>query len=115
MPKQFALGLTVRHLTGSSRLLDLLNEFGHAASHSSVLELDTTLASMQMQQNELIPVDFKENTFTTLVWDNNDFGEETLSGKGTTHNANGIIIQKANIQESMEDRFQRINILKSGK
>lgn len=30
----------------------------------------------------------------TLVWDSNDFGEETLSGKGTTHNTNGIIIQK---------------------
>ena len=28
------------------------------------------------------------------MWDNNDFGEETLSGKGTTHNINGIIIQR---------------------
>ena len=34
--------------------------------------------------------------FTTLVWDNNDFNEETLSGKGTTHVANGIIMQNEN-------------------
>ena len=34
--------------------------------------------------------------FTTLVWDNNDFNEETLSGKGTTHVANGIIVQNEN-------------------
>jgi hypothetical protein len=31
--------------------------------------------------------------FATIVWDNNDFNEETLSGKGTTHVANGIMIQ----------------------
>ena len=35
---------------------------------------------------------------TTLVWDNNDFGEETLSGKGTTHNTNGIAVQHAQCQ-----------------
>lgn len=29
------------------------------------------------------------------MWDNNDFGEETLSGKGTTHNTNGIIVQRS--------------------
>ena len=34
--------------------------------------------------------------FTTLVWDNNDFNEETLSGKGSTHVANGIIVQNEN-------------------
>lgn len=38
--------------------------------------------------------------FTTLVWHNNDFGEETISGKGTTHNTNGIIIQWPSIPSS---------------
>ena len=36
--------------------------------------------------------------FTTIVWDNNDFSEETLSGKGTTNVANGIIIQNEDIR-----------------
>ena len=33
-------------------------------------------------------------SFSTIVWDNNDFNEETVSGKETTHVANGIILQK---------------------
>ena len=36
--------------------------------------------------------------FTTIVWDNNDFSEETVSGKGTTHVANGIIVQNEDIR-----------------
>ena len=32
--------------------------------------------------------------FTTLVWDNNDYSKETLSGKGSTHVVNGIVIQR---------------------
>ncbi|PIK42481.1 hypothetical protein BSL78_20658 [Apostichopus japonicus] len=36
-----------------------------------------------------------QDCFSTLVWDNNDFGEETISGKRTTHNTlNGILIQR---------------------
>ena len=36
------------------------------------------------------------------MWDNNDFGEETLTGAGTTHNTNGIILQ----WESQETRLE---------
>ena len=93
IPKHLALAMTVRHLTGSSILLQLLNKLGHSASHSTILEHDAALASLQIQNNDSVPQGFTKNTFTTLVWDNNDFGEETLTGKGTTHNTNGIIIQ----------------------
>ena len=29
-----------------------------------------------------------------LVWDNKNFEKETPSGKGTTHNINGVIVQR---------------------
>ena len=32
-PKQYALGMTVRHLSGSSTLIGLLNGLGHLMSH----------------------------------------------------------------------------------
>lgn len=35
--------------------------------------------------------------FTTIVWDNNDFNEETLSGRGTTHVVNGIVIKRGEL------------------
>ena len=41
MPKHVALGLTMRHMTGSSSLIGILNGFGHLVSHSGVLKHDT--------------------------------------------------------------------------
>ena len=41
-----------------------------------------------------IPRNVNVGLFTTIVWDNNDFNEETLTGKGTTHFTNGIVIQR---------------------
>ena len=43
-PKHLALGMAVRHITGSSKLIGLLNGLGHSVSHSSVLQHDTNLA-----------------------------------------------------------------------
>ncbi|XP_070534449.1 uncharacterized protein [Ptychodera flava] len=77
-PKHRSLGMAVRHLTGSSSLIGLLNGLGHCVSHSSVLEHDTALALQQLRSDGL-PPGFCKEVFTTLVWDNNDFGEETLS------------------------------------
>ena len=94
MPKQTSLAMAVRHLTGSAQLIGLLNGFGHATSHTKVLEHDTALAKKEIQNGEnKVPSCLQEGVYTTLVWDNNDFGEETLSGRGTTHNTNGIAIQ----------------------
>ena len=80
MPKHLALGMTLRHLTGSSKLQQLLNRFGHCVSHSVSLEHDTALAAQQLRLGNGIPPGFNSSMFTTLVWDNNDFGEETLTG-----------------------------------
>lgn len=94
-PKHYTLGMTIRHLSGSSKMIGLLNGLGHASSHTTVLELDTALAEKQIAQGDGIPEGIEEGKFSTLVWDNNDFGEETKSGHGTTHNTNGIIIQRS--------------------
>ena len=80
MLKQVTLGMTVRHLSGSAKIQQLLNNFGRCVSHSTTLEHDTALATQQLQLANDIPPGFKKKLFTTLVWDNNDFGEETLTG-----------------------------------
>ena len=80
MSKHLALGMTLRHLTGSSKLQQLINSFGHCVSHSATLEHDTALATKQLQRDSDVPSGFRRGVFTTLVWDNNDFGEETLTG-----------------------------------
>lgn len=93
-PKSLCLGLTVRHLTGSSRIVSLLNKLGHCASWDTVLSLDTSLAQLTlMEDSDRVQKGFSKRAPTTLVWDNTDFGEETLSGRGTTHHTNGIMVQ----------------------
>ena len=38
---------------------------------------------------------FSKKVSATLAWDNDDFCEETKSGKGTTHVTGGIILQRS--------------------
>ena len=95
-PKSLCLGLSIRHLTGSSQVVSLLSGLGHCASWDTIVSLDTSLAQLQLLEGrDKIPVGFSMKTPTILVWDNIDFGEETLSGRGTTHHTNGIMLQSS--------------------
>lgn len=105
--KSLALGMTVRQITGSVRLLKILHGLGHTVSASTVYKHDTALALASTKGQEIIiPRNMKSEVFTTIVWDNNDFNEETLSGKGTTHVTNGIIIQnEANVNQQLTEKI----------
>ena len=95
--KSLALGMTVRQITGSVRLLRILHGLGRTASVATVYKHDTALAIASSRgQDIIIPRNINPGMFSTIVWDNNDFNEETVSGKGTTHVANGIMLQNGN-------------------
>jgi len=49
---------------------------------------------MELSKNSIVPVGFHPKVHATVVWDNNDFMEETISGTGTTNNTKGIIVQQ---------------------
>ena len=62
-----------------------------------VLEIETALAESHMEAQEhgvIIPKVICANVFSTFCWDNIDLLEETLSGRGTTHCTNGIVVQR---------------------
>ena len=94
MPKHVAFGLTMRHMTESSSLIGILYGFGHLVSHSGVLEHDTARENKQLCTDNIVPEGFIKKIPTTVIWDNNEFSEETLSGEGTTHNTNGLLVQR---------------------
>ena len=97
--KSLALGMAVRQITGSIRLLRILHGLGHTTSTSTVYKHDTGLALASSKGQEIIiPRNINPGVFATLAWDNNDFNEETVSGKGTTHVANGIILQNGDVR-----------------
>lgn len=80
--------MALRELTGSASVISLLSGLGHVLAH------ETALAQLNMSKDDIIPPGFICNAPTILAWDNDDFSEETRSGKGTTHITGGIIIQR---------------------
>lgn len=92
-PKAVALGMATRHMTGSKHMSNLLSGLGHSISYDSTVRAETALALKQLDELESIPAGFRKGEPTTLVFDNIDFAEETLTGSGTTHHTNGIMFQ----------------------
>lgn len=82
----------------------------HCISHSAVLEYDTGLAEMQLNSADSLPIGIVPEQFATLVWDNIDYREETLTRHDTTHYTNGIIEQQNN-----QNDFTNIHVIKLGK
>ena len=96
-PKHVVLPLTVKNLTGSREVITLLNRYGHGISYDQVLEIETRLAENHLEAQEhgvVLPGVVSPNVFSTFCWDNIDLLEETLSGRGTTHCTNGIVVQR---------------------
>ena len=95
-PKQILLPYAVKTLTGNVELIRTLNKFGHGVSYSQLEENDTALCLQKLAAGNLgvaLPSSIKPYVFTTLAWDNIDWLEETLTGKGTSHKVNGIAVQ----------------------
>lgn len=109
-PKSIALAMAIRQMTGSASVITLISGLGHCMSHSFVLSHETALAQLNMSNDSAIPPGFMANVPTTLAWDNDDFSEETRSGKGTTHITGGIIIQREKVSTAINDLKRREDI-----
>lgn len=82
MPEHILLGMSVRHLTGNTQLINILNRHVHSVSHSFLLELETAMcdsisATSGTLRSSIIP---ENNRITHFRWDNFDLNEETPSG-----------------------------------
>jgi len=96
-PKHILLPWAVKTLTGNVELVRTLNRLGHGCSYTRLQEIDTALC-MEKMHNEggnqsALPSWTHPNIPTVLAFDNIDRQEETLSGAGTSHRVNGIIVQ----------------------
>ena len=57
-PKSLVLGLTLRHLTGSSQLVKLLSSRGHCASWDIIHRFESSLAQVQLLSADDVPRQF---------------------------------------------------------
>lgn len=96
-PKHVALGMSVRHITGSKQLITLLNRMGHCSSYEEIEAVDTGLAREILASKEscgvVIPSNISPGAFVQAACDNNDVNEETLDGKNTTHATTLVLYQ----------------------
>lgn len=110
-PKGIALGVAIRQITGSAAAVSLVNNLGHCMSHSFLLSHETALAQLNISSLSILPPGFENNVSTTIAWDNDDFSEETRTGKGTTHITGGVIIQR--LQPTHDCPQERVHLPRS--
>ena len=78
-------------------------------SHSAVLEHDAALGNKQLCTDNIVPEALRKKIPTTVIWDNNDFREETPSDGGTTHNTNGLLVLRIGYVDDGTESIPCIN------
>ena len=74
------LGMVMKSLAGSRKVIEILNRLGHCVSFNLVEEIETEFTYAANKKNILIPsgMNMDENAFTGLAFDNYDRFVETL-------------------------------------
>lgn len=91
-----SLGLTVKSLTSSRKMLNILNKMGFTINYSLAEEIETELAYGFTSENRILPYGLSPHCpelSTHLAFDNFDRFVETSSGKDTLHDTVGIVYQ----------------------
>jgi len=93
--KHLQLGLALKSLTGSRRVIDIMNRFGAVPSYTAIEGLETELTFTAASTSRLLPDGLHPVPFlhTSLAWDNFDLFVETINGKDTLHDTVGIAYQ----------------------
>ena len=93
--KHLQLGLAIKSLTGSRKVVEIQNRIGHCVSYSTAEELETELTFEANKNSKEIPFGMKTTPeFNAgIAWDNFNRFVETKSGKDTLHDTVGIAYQ----------------------
>ena len=98
--KHVQLALGVKRKTGSKKVIEWLNRFGHCISYAEVNAVETKSTmdeSKRYQKNTTyVPSVIIPSTFVTFIWDNCDHNCESIFSD-TLHCMNGIIVQRKEI------------------
>ena len=102
-------------MTGSKKVLTLINRYGHCASSETVQRVDMSLESTLSNSDSLIPdgIETKPNLSTGIALDNLDINLETLSGADNIHHTYGIChqaIKETNEIETEESSEIHLNL-----
>lgn len=93
--KHITLGLAVKSLCNSKKVVNILSKYGHCCSYTTLEELETELTFSTVNSDYVCPQDIlrRPDLNTSVAFDNFDSFVETLNGKDTLHDTVGIIFQ----------------------
>ncbi|KAG5871727.1 hypothetical protein JTB14_004745 [Gonioctena quinquepunctata] len=94
--------VTLKSLTSSRKVVDILNRYGHCTSYDAVEELETEATHTSPSRAGLCPkvINKTENMSVGIAYDNFDRFVDTRTGKDTLYDTVGIIYQ--NIDPTLE-------------
>ncbi|GFY36060.1 uncharacterized protein TNCV_4844321 [Trichonephila clavipes] len=97
--------MTLKSLTSSRKVIDIINHYGHCISYNAIEELETEATYSSVSRTGICPeaVNKNENLSTGMAFDNFDRFVDTKNGKDTLHDTVGIIYQ--NIDPNFEEEF----------
>ena len=97
--KHLMLGIALKSLTGSRKVIKIMNRLGHCASYHTREEAETEATSESTKRNLVTPLGMKPRCGTGVTWDNFDRFVETITGKETLHHTVGITYQTITEEE----------------
>ena len=91
--KHITLGVTLKAITSSRKVVDLINKLGHCCSYNTIEELETEATFFMSSKNNICPDDttLLPDLCTGVAYDNLDRFIETCSDKDTLHDTVGIL------------------------
>lgn len=97
--KHLTLGLAVKSITNSKKLLTILNRYGHTISYNTAEEIETEMTYSHTAKDSIIPPGIQPmgGLHTHVAFDNFDRFVDTCGGKNTLHDTVGIIYQTENV------------------
>ena len=83
--KHLQIGMAIKSLTGSKKVVTMLNRLGHCINYNGIEELETELTYNCSNANQITPSGMlkEKNCSKGLAFDNYERFTETLSGKDT--------------------------------
>lgn len=98
LSKHICFGLTLKSLTNSQKIVNIVNRYGHCCSYSTLEGLETEATFTSCELSEICPEGIirTPDLYTGVAFDNYDRFVETTTGKDTLHDTVGIIYQIEN-------------------
>ncbi|KAG1693158.1 Complement component receptor 1-like protein [Nymphon striatum] len=96
--KHILMGMSLKSLTGSKKIITLMNRMGHSLNYHAIEEIETDIAYAILDRGLNCPAGSIPGVPCGLAFDNYDELTNSLSGADTLHDTMGIMYQTQNTE-----------------